>query len=114
MRVLHNPRCSKSRGVLELLRDAGYTPAVLLYREGALTAALLDEVVEKTGQPLRALLRSKEEASSEALALDDASLPAFVLAHPELLERPIVLTDTAGIVARPPELVWTIVPPEGP
>lgn len=111
MRVLHNPRCSKSRGVIELLHEAGYDPTVLLYRDGVLTEALLAEIVAKTGTPLRGLVRLGEEMSGEAVALSDADLPAFVVANPILLERPIVLTEETGIVARPPELVWEIVSP---
>ena len=114
MRLIHTTRCSKSRGALQLLQDAGYAPEVVLYRdEGVLTDALLQEIEAKTGTPLAELLRTKEEAYAEAKALEGAALRRWVVQNPVLLERPILIVGDRAVVARPPERVWELVEPKG-
>lgn len=88
---------------------------MLLYREeGVLTDALLQEIEAKTGASLRDLLRSKEEAYDDSKELEGEALRAYVVQHPILLERPILLLRDKAVVARPPERVWEIVDPNGP
>ena len=111
MRVLIHRTCSKSIAAVQALEAKGYIPEIILYREpGVLTDALLQEVQERLRQPLRAILRTKEDAAAGIDALADDALPAYVRAHPELLERPIVLARGAALVARPPREVWELVP----
>lgn len=115
MRLLHTTRCSKSRGALSLLLEAGYEPEVVLYREdGVLTPALLKEIEAKVGQPLRALLRNKEESYEGAANLEGDELRAYVAANPILLERPVLIVGERAVVARPPERVWELVDAQGP
>lgn len=115
MRLLHTTRCSKSRGALSLLLEAGYDPEVVLYREdGVLTSALLEEIEAKTGQPLRALLRTKEESYKGAEQLEGDALRNYVVANPVLLERPVLIVGERAVVARPPERIWELVDVQGP
>lgn len=115
MRLIHTPRCSKARTAFGLLDEAGYAPELIPYRDaGVLTVELLDEIEEKTGQSLKDLLRKKEDAYSEASALDGAALKEFVVKNPILLERPILIVGDRAVVARPPERVWELVDQDGP
>ena len=107
--IYHNPRCSNSRGALQILRDRGIEPTVIEYASTPLTAPELAELFAHIGQPIRSLLRSKEE-QYQALKLDDpalsdAELIAAVAAHPTLMNRPIVVTDKGAALCRPPETV---------
>lgn len=115
MRLLHTPMCSKSRGALQLLQDAGYAPTEVRYRDqGVLTDELLQEIEAKSGQPLRELLRSGENAYTKTTALEGEALRRVVIENPELLERPILIVGERALVARPPERVWELVSEAGP
>lgn len=112
--IWHNPRCSKSRGALEILRARGIEPAVVDYLATPPTRAQLQALVAALGLPLRELLRSKESVYAE-LGLDDpqlndAQLFEALLANPVLLERPIVVTPRGARICRPPETVRELLP----
>ena len=112
--LYHNPRCSKSRGALELLEARGLTPTVVRYLETPLDAAQLKALLAKLGLSARQLLRTGEE-EYKALNLADASLSeaqliAAIAAHPKLMERPILETADKAIIGRPPENVLEILP----
>jgi arsenate reductase len=107
--LYHNPRCSKSRGALELLEARGLTPQVVRYLETPPSAAELRELLSKLGIGARALLRSGEDEYKE-LGLADASLSdeqliAAMAAHPKLIERPILVAGKRAVTGRPPEKV---------
>jgi arsenate reductase len=105
--IYHNPGCSNSRGALEIIRASGIEPVIVEYLKTPLSKADLKALVAKTGLDLCALLRTKEPAYAEfdlAHANDDALLDAIV-AHPILLNRPIVVTPKGAKLCRPPELV---------
>ncbi len=107
--IFHNPGCSNSRGALQLLRERGIEPNIIDYLATPLTAPELAELVAHIGQPVRDLLRSKE-AQYQALnidnpALSDAQIFEFVAQHPNLLNRPIVVTPKGAALCRPPEQV---------
>jgi arsenate reductase len=107
--LYHNPRCSKSRGALELLEARGLTPQVVRYLETPPSAAELRELLSKLGIGARALLRSGEDEYKE-LGLADASLSdeqliAAMAAHPKLIERPILVAGKRAVIGRPPEKV---------
>jgi arsenate reductase (glutaredoxin) len=107
--LYHNPRCSKSRGALELLDARGLTPQVVRYLETPPSAAELRELLSKLGIGARALLRSGEDEYKE-LGLADASLSdeqliAAMAAHPKLIERPILVAGKRAVIGRPPEKV---------
>ena len=108
-RLYHNPRCSKSRAALELLRARGIEPEVVLYLEKPPKAAELRELAELLELDARALLRRGEDEYA-ALGLSDAKLAesallAAIAEHPRLLERPIFVHAGRAVIGRPPERV---------
>lgn len=112
--LYHNPRCSKSRGALELLEQRGLNPTVVRYLETPPTAAELRQILTRLGIGPRQLLRSGEE---EYKTLDlanpahgDADIIAAMVAHPKLIERPILVAGDVAVIGRPPEKVLEILP----
>ncbi|QKE62560.1 arsenate reductase (glutaredoxin) [Aquipseudomonas campi] len=107
--LYHNPRCSKSRGALELLEARGLTPNILRYLETPPTAAELQSLLSKLGIGARQLLRTGED-EYKALNLADSNLSeaqliAAMVAHPKLIERPILIAGDKAVIGRPPEKV---------
>jgi arsenate reductase len=107
--LYHNPRCSKSRGALELLQARGLAPTIVRYLETPLDAAQLQSLLGKLGISARQLLRTGED-EYKALNLADSSLSeaqliAAMAAHPKLIERPILQVGDKAIIGRPPEKV---------
>ena len=107
--LYHNPRCSKSRGALELLEARGLTPTVVRYLETPLDAPQLRDLLAKLNISARQLLRSGED-EYKALNLADASLSEAQLidamaAHPKLIERPVLVVGDKAVIGRPPEKV---------
>jgi arsenate reductase len=105
--IWHNPRCSKSRAALELLRERGVDPKVVLYLEAPPSVERLEEVLRLLGAEPRGLMRKNEAPYSE-LGLADATVDRGTLLramteHPVLIERPLVIVDGRAVVARPPE-----------
>ena len=111
LKIYHNPRCSKSRKTLEIIQDAGVEPGIVLYLEEIPAAAEILDLAGKLGKPVAALLRRGESSFKDATDLpdlnDDAALAAWLVAHPIVLERPIVVDTATGkaVVGRPPENV---------
>jgi arsenate reductase len=110
--LYHNPRCSKSRGALELLEARGLTPTLVRYLETPPDAATLRTLLSKLGISARQLLRTGED-EYKALHLADSSLSDSALidamvAHPKLIERPILVNGSKAIIGRPPEHVLEI------
>lgn len=107
--IYHNPRCSKSRQALELLQQRGIEPDIVLYLEHPPTRKLLKELTKKLGMNVRDLLRrGEEEYKTLNLAdttLSDDELLAAMVAHPKLIERPIVVCGGSARMGRPPENV---------
>jgi arsenate reductase len=103
--IYHNPRCSKSREVLQLLRDRGIEPEIIDYLAQPPSPWRLHEIIARLGLRPRDLVRTKEPVFA-TLGLDlgdDAAVTAALSAHPELIERPIVLHGDAAVLARPPQ-----------
>jgi len=101
--IYHNPHCSNSRRALEVIRAAGIEPEIVEYLKSPLSEDGLKQLVARTGQPLRALVRDKEPVFAELGLADagEAELFAAVAAHPVLLNRPIVVTDKGAKLCRP-------------
>ncbi|VVO18428.1 arsenate reductase (glutaredoxin) [Pseudomonas fluorescens] len=112
--LYHNPRCSKSRGALELLQARGLTPTVVRYLETPLDATQLQGLLGKLGISARELLRTGEdEYKTLNLAdssLSEAQLIAAMAAHPKLIERPILQIGDKAVIGRPPEKVLELLP----
>ncbi|MBX8495537.1 arsenate reductase (glutaredoxin) [Pseudomonas cichorii] len=112
--LYHNPRCSKSRGALELLQARGLTPDIVLYLETPPDAAQLRDLLAKLGIGPRQLLRSGED-DYKALNLADPSLSDEQLinamaSHPKLIERPILVAGDKAVIGRPPENILELLP----
>lgn len=112
--IYHNPRCGTSRNTLALIRNTGVEPEVIEYLKTPPTAQTLRALATQMGAPVRALLRSKEALYTELAlgnpALSDDALIDAMLAHPILLNRPIVVTPLGARLCRPSEAVLDILP----
>ncbi len=110
--IYHNPRCSKSRLTLALLEEQGINPDVILYLETPPDEKTLAEVLGKLGISARQLLRKGEDAYRENNLADESlteqQLISAMVAHPKLIERPIVVNGDKAAIGRPPELVLEI------
>jgi arsenate reductase len=110
--IFHNPQCGTSRNVLALIRNAGLEPEVIEYLKTPPTREKLRELVAQMGVPVRDVARQKEAVYRE-LGLDvqgDDALVDAMLAHPVLINRPIVVTPLATRLCRPSEAVLDILP----
>lgn len=102
-RILHNPKCSTSCKTLELLRDNGVEPDIVLYLKTPPSRAELATMISEAGIDVRAAVRQRESLYGEldlASASDDELLDAMA-EHPILIERPFVITDKGTRLARP-------------
>jgi arsenate reductase len=110
--IYHNPRCSKSRQTLELIRSKGIEPEVVEYLKTPPSAAELKDILAKLGLEPRDLMRRKEAPYAEKnladAGLSTDALVAAMVADPILIERPIVLSDGKAALGRPPERVLDI------
>ncbi|UCM46456.1 glutaredoxin-dependent arsenate reductase [Aeromonas dhakensis] len=112
--IYHNPECGTSRNTLELIRNSGVEPTVIHYLETPPSRDELVALIAAMGMPVRELLR-KNVSPYEALALaedrfSDDELIDAMLAHPILINRPIVVTPLGTRLCRPSELVLDILP----
>ncbi len=110
--LYHNPRCSKSRGALELLEGRGLAPTVVRYLETPPDAATLKALLAKLDITPRQLLRTGEDEYKALdlanLALSDEQLIDAMTQHPKLIERPILVAGDKAVIGRPPEKVLEI------
>jgi len=111
--LYHNPRCSKSRDALNLLREQGQEPEVILYLETPPTAKSLKALLAKLGISARDLLRKGEDAYKELNLADEklseAALIKAMVENPKLIERPIAINGDKAVIGRPPENVLQII-----
>ena len=110
--IYHNPRCSKSRQTLELLRRQGLEPKIIEYLKYPPDREEFNGILSLLGLPPRELMRKKEDAY-KANGLDapdktDEDLVAAMIEQPVLMERPIVLANGKAAIGRPPENVLEI------
>ena len=110
--IYHNPRCSKSRQALQLLRDRGIEPEIVEYLKTPPSADEIEAVLARLGMEPRALLRVKEAAYREAGMADEGlsrrALVELMAANPIVIERPIVVSGARAALGRPPENVLSI------
>ena len=112
--IYHNPACGTSRNTLALIRNSGEEPEVIEYLKTPPGRQKLAELVAALGIPVRELLRRKGTPYDE-LQLDDpkwsdAQLLDFIVQHPVLMNRPIVVTPLGARLCRPSEAVLDILP----
>lgn len=114
VKIYHNPACSKSRKVLELIRNAGQEPVVIEYLKAPPTKQELCEIIQGSGLTVREVLRTNEE-QYKILRLDepqwtDEELTNFMLEYPVLINRPFVITENGVRLCRPEEKLYEILP----
>ena len=112
--IYHNPTCGTSRNVLALIRNSGEEPNVIEYLKTPPDRETLQRLITDMGAPMRAVLREKGTPYAE-LGLDDPKwgdeqLIGFMLQHPILINRPIVVTPLGTRLCRPSEAVLDILP----
>jgi arsenate reductase len=112
--IYHNPECGTSRNTLAMIRNAGIEPHVIEYLKTPPTRALLVQLIERAGLTPRYLLREKGTPYAEFglgdVKLTDDQLVDAMMAHPILINRPIVVTERGVKLCRPSELVLDILP----
>lgn len=117
--IYHNPQCGTSRNTLAILRDAGIEPDVIEYLKTPPGRERLVELIAAMDMPVRDLLRQKGSPYEELSLGDDKwtddELIDFMVAHPILMNRPVVVTDRGVALCRPKEKVYALIgrkPPE--
>ena len=114
--IYHNPDCGTSRNTLALIKNAGVEPHVIEYLKTPPSRAMLQELIARMGISVRALLREKGTPFAQLGLSDpgksDDELIAAMLAHPILINRPIVVSPKGVRLCRPSELVLDLLPPQ--
>lgn len=112
--IYHNPKCGTSRNVLALIRNSGVEPTVIEYLKTPPDRATLARLVADTGGSVRDLLRQKgtpyDELDLGNPRWSDGDLMDFMLAHPILMNRPIVVSPLGTRLCRPSEVVLDLLP----
>ncbi len=112
VRIYHNPRCSKSREALRLLRERGLEPEIVEYLKTPPSPGTLRALLRRMGIGARDLLRRREPPFRELGLADpeksEEELIRAMVAHPVLIERPIVETEKGVRIGRPPEKILEI------
>ncbi|HEY6317454.1 MAG TPA: arsenate reductase (glutaredoxin) [Acidimicrobiia bacterium] len=107
--VYHNPRCSKSRGALDLLAERGLDADVVEYLQAPPDRATLEWMLDTINEAPAGLVRHDDRFRELGLDPDGyqdrAAVVALLLEHPELMQRPVVIRDGRGLIARPSERV---------
>lgn len=115
--VLHNPRCSTSRYAVETLGEAGVAHTVVRYLTEPLDEAALRDLIDKLEDPVTDLVRRDPSFARSGLSEDDIAdaegVIRALLAHPELLQRPIIITGERAFIGRPKSRVDALLPPRG-
>ena len=113
--IFHNPRCSKSRAALALIRERGVEPEIVEYLEAPLDAEGLRDLLGALGIAARELVRSGETAYRDLRLGDSATteddLIAAIASHPILMQRPVVRRGERAVIGRPPEQITEVLDP---
>ena len=113
LKILHNPRCSKSRQTLALLSDNGIDVDIIEYLKDVPSEKTLRQIIDILGIKPRELLRKGEvvykENNLRREDLTDDDLIQFMLDNPILIERPIVYDDKRAVIGRPPDSVLKLI-----
>ena len=114
--IYHNPDCGTSRNTLAMIRNAGIEPHVIEYLKTPPTRLLLRQLIDRMGVPVRDVIREKgtpyKELGLDDPALTDDQLLDAMMAHPILINRPIVVTPKGVRLCRPSEAVLDLLPPQ--
>ena len=111
--IYHNPRCTKSRQTLQLLRDHGIDPTIVEYLDQPPTRTELRQIVRALGIPARELIRQTEKLFADVgdaeIRYSDSAAVNLLAEHPRLIQRPIVLRGDRAMIGRPPENILKLV-----
>ena len=114
--IYHNPDCGTSRNTLAMIRNAGVEPHVIEYLKTPPARALLVQLITRMGITPRDLLREKEtpytELGLDDLSLSEAALLDAMMAHPVLINRPVIVSPRGVRLCRPSEAVLDLLPPQ--
>ena len=110
--IYHNPKCSKSRKALDIIKSKNFEPTIILYLVNKLSKAEVKKLLSKLGLSIRDILRTGEdEYKNNNLKnenLTDDKLIDFLIKFPKLLQRPIVVKDNKAVVGRPTENILNL------
>lgn len=112
VKIYHNPRCSKSRQALQIIKDHGVEPEVIEYLKDPLDKGELEDVAKNLGVRPKEFVRKNEAEFKDnnlagKLEKDDDILEAMSK-FPKIMERPIIISDLGGVIGRPPENVLKV------
>ena len=110
--IYHNPACGTSRNALAIIRGAGFEPSVVNYLQSGWTPNLIASLLKAMGISARELMREKGTPATDlgllSLSVGEAEIIAAMVAHPILVNRPIVVTPLGAKLCRPSEVVATL------
>ena len=112
VKIYHNPRCSKSRQALQIIKDHGVEPKVIEYLKDPLGKGELEDIAKNLGvRPKEFVRKSEAEFKDNNLVVklekDDDILEAMTK-FPKIMERPIIISDLGAVIGRPPENVLKV------
>lgn len=101
-KILHNPRCTKSRNALKLLEEKNLKPEIIEYLDNPPSATKIKEVLKSGGYEAQDIIRSKEakEEGLDIKSMSEAEKISAITKHPRIMQRPIVIKNSKAIVAR--------------
>ena len=108
IKIYHNPRCRKSREILEIIRQAGYEPEIIEYLQTPPSEAELKDLLQRMGKRPEEIIRKGEEifkTNFKGNQLTDDEWIKAMVENPKLIERPIVVKENVVVLGRPPENV---------
>ncbi len=112
--IYHNPKCGTSRNTLALIKESGFEPNVVLYLESPPSKPELLKIIQASGESVRHFLRERgtpyQDLDLANPKWTDAELIDFMLEHPILINRPIVISDKGARLCRPAESVLDLLP----
>ena len=110
--IYHNPKCSKSRKALEIIKSKNIEPIIILYLLKKLSKAEINNLLSKLGLSIRDILRTGEDEYKKNNLknenLSDDELIEFLIKFPKLLQRPIVVKNSKAVIGRPPENILNL------
>ena len=110
--IYHNPKCSKSRKALEIIKSKNIEPTIILYLVNKLSKTEVENLLSKLGLSIRDILRTGEDEYKKNNLknenLSDDELIGFLIKFPKLLQRPIVVKNSKAVIGRPPENILNL------
>ena len=110
--IYHNPKCSKSRKALQIIKSKNIEPIIILYLVNKLSKTEVKNLLSKLGLSIRDILRTGEDEyknnNLKNKNLNDDKLIEYLIKFPKLLQRPIVVNNSKAVIGRPPENILNV------